>query len=60
MNNSRLKKRLFFKKATPLKDRAVVKNLSRRDHTFVKLEEEHPNDEFETFFQFEERLVFSL
>ena len=56
MNNSRLKKRLFYKKATALPDRAAVKKYSRRDETSIKLEEEHPNDEFESFFDFEEDL----
>lgn len=57
MNKNKLKQRLFFKEAKPLQERAVVKNLSRRSNNFVKAEENHPNDEFETFFDFEEDLT---
>ena len=57
MNKNKLKQRLFYKEARPLKDRASIKTLSRRENNFVKAEEDHPNDEFETFFDFEEDLT---
>lgn len=56
MRKKDLEKRIFVKKATPLKDRAVVKQMFRRDENFQAPQEEHPNDHFESFFDYEEDL----
>jgi len=56
MTPKQLKKRLFYKEATPKVNRAAVKKYSRRDLNAVKRNEAHPNDEFESFFEFEEDL----
>jgi len=54
MTPRQLKKRLVFKKATPTIDRAIVKNMSRRELFENEPDANHPNEEFETFFDFEE------
>lgn len=56
MTPKQIKNRVFFKKATSLPKRDSVKKFSRREsNTNLKIEE-HPNDEFESFFEFEEEL----
>ena len=57
MTPKQLKSRIFFKKAVSKKERAVVKRYSRRDVNIIEREEGHPNDEFESFFEFEEDLT---
>lgn len=54
MTPEQLRKRIFYKEAKPLVDRATVKKMTRRDTTKVEFNDEHPNSEFETFFDFEE------
>jgi len=56
MTPEQLKNRLFFKKATDLPSRGIVKKVSRRDLNKIQREENHPNDEFNTFFDFEKDL----
>ena len=56
MTPEQLKHRLFFKKATNLPSRGIVKRASRRDLNKIDREENHPNDEFNTFFDFEKDL----
>ena len=58
MNPKKLSKRLKFIEATPLKDRASVKKMSRRDLNKVSdYENQHPHDDFDDFFKFEDDLA---
>ena len=56
MTPKQLKSRVFFKPATPLGKRNIVKKFSRRESNTSLKVEDHPNDEFESFFDFEEDL----
>jgi len=56
MTPEQLKNRLFFKKATTLPSRGIVRKASRRDLNKIQREDDHPNDEFNTFFDFEKDL----
>lgn len=56
MTPKQLKTRIFFKEATPVHKRNIVKKFSRRESNTSLKVEDHPNDEFESFFEFEEDL----
>jgi len=58
MNHKKLSKRLKYIQATPLKDRASVKKMTRRDlNNISDYETQHPNDGFDDFFKFEDDLA---
>ncbi|MDB2481566.1 hypothetical protein N9W84_00200 [bacterium] len=58
MNHKKLSKRLKYIEATPLKDRATVKKMTRRDlNNISDYETQHPNDGFDDFFKFEDDLA---
>jgi hypothetical protein len=57
MNPERLKTRLKFVQATPLKNRAAVKTMTRREVKNINKDlASDPNDKFDTFFDYEEEL----
>lgn len=57
MTPEQLKKRQTFIKATDQKSRLAIKKFSRRDTNKIEDDrEEHPNDVFDSFFDFEEDL----
>ena len=57
MTPKQLKKRQVFVKATERKSRLAIKKFSRRDVNKIEDDrEEHPNDVFDSFFDFEEDL----
>lgn len=55
MNKSMLNKRLHFVKASPKPVRTKNTSFSKRDITHIK-EESHPNEEFSSFFDYEDDL----
>ncbi len=57
MTPKQLKERQVFVKATERKSRLAIKKFSRRDTNKIEDDrEEHPNDVFDSFFDFEEDL----
>tara|TARA_B100000579_G_scaffold412467_1_gene404237 strand:+ start:741 stop:1067 length:327 start_codon:yes stop_codon:yes gene_type:complete len=55
MTPKQLRKRQVFVKASPIKKIGSLKSFSRRDVNKIKeTKEAHPNDVFDTFFDFEE------
>jgi len=58
MLTKKLSSRLRYIKATPLQDRAQIKNFSRRDENYVVMnEEECVSEKYDTFFDYEEELA---
>lgn len=58
MIHKKLKSRLKFVEATPLKNRAQASIFSRRDNNFVIMDEEgDAREEYDTFFDYEEELA---
>lgn len=56
MTPDKLKQRTVYKQSKKLEDRASFKNFSRRETNTSIKKEDHPNDEFDNFFDFEENL----
>jgi hypothetical protein len=56
MTPDKLKQRTVYKQSKKLEDRASFQKFSRRDTNNTIKQEEHPNDVYEDFFDFEENL----
>jgi hypothetical protein len=56
MTPDKIKQRTVYKKSSKLEDRASFSNFSRRETNVSIKKDEHPNDGFEDFFEFEENL----
>ena len=56
MTPRQIKNRTVFIEATKQTERAKVKKYSRRDNNVLMEDENHPNEKFDSFFDFEEDL----
>tara|TARA_B100001287_G_C22640730_1_gene509981 strand:+ start:520 stop:837 length:318 start_codon:yes stop_codon:yes gene_type:complete len=56
MTPDKIKQRTVYKQSKKLEDRASFQKFSRRDTNNTIKQEDHPNDVYEDFFEFEENL----